>query len=130
MSTVAVTAADGVTHRNYRVDATRLGQPPVDLRLTIQRLYDAFIKGGAELRRYLIVVTNVGTQAASAVQLNVPIPRGLHGGIRCAPYGAEMAPRCGLRCIRRPETRPWAAWSCGFATGRIRFACPARSGRY
>ena len=72
-----VTATDGITQREYTVDAIRLSTQPVALSVTIQRLPDGLAKGGGEMRYYRITATNLGHQAAGNVQLTIPLPFGL-----------------------------------------------------
>ena len=95
---ILVTAGDGITQREYTVDAIRLSTQPVALAVTIERLPDGLARGGGEMRHYRITATNLGHQAAGNVQLAIPLPFGLtdvlwtcEAPVPCTPTQGENA---------------------------------------
>ena len=93
-----VTAADGITQRDYHIAAIRLSSAPAQLQVSIASLEGVFGRGSAETRQYRINVLNVGSVTAQNVSLTVPAPAGLtdaawtcHGPHGCTPAANEGA---------------------------------------
>lgn len=74
--TLRVTAADGITRRDYRIEVPRRSAP-AELHVDIERLPGEAGKDAAETRQYRLGVLNLGTESTQGVVLRAPLPVGL-----------------------------------------------------